>query len=290
MPLYTTAYGTEETPHLRAVPASNYSYEELADIYNQTRVDYIVPMPMNAKRMREYVAWYDVDLDDSVVSLNSNNEVTGLCMIGFREARAWITRLGVIPERRQRKNGQFLMETVLTHALERGVRHVQLEVIKGNEPAYNLFLKLGFKTVRELMIIRRPPGAPTTEVPQVVVTPIADDDIPGYLAQREDRPAWLEETTSLLNAGSLAGLWVGLPTGETGWVVYQRTPFQLTHFVLSPCASPRITLALLYHVHIQNPMQDTKIENLPVNTPCWPAFRLFGYLEVFRRVEMALVL
>jgi len=289
MPVYTT-YETEETPSLNAVSASHYSYEELADIYNQTRVDYIVPMPMNAKRMKEYVAWYDVDLDTSVVSLNSNNEVTGLCMVGFRDERAWITRLGVIPERRQRKNGQFLAEKVLVQAYERGVRRVQLEVIKGNEPAHNLFLKLGFKDVRDLTIIRRPPGAPTIDVPQAVVTPIDDAHIPGYLAQREDRPAWLEETASLLNAASLAGLWAALPTGETGWVVYLRTAFQLTHFVLSPNASPRIALALLYHVHAQNPMQDTKIENLPVNAPCWPAFRLFGYLEVFRRVEMALVM
>src|SRR4051794_14056292 len=74
------------------VPASAYSFEQLAEIYNQTRVDYIVPMPMNSKRMADYVRFYDVDLDRSVVSLNDQQTPAGIIMIGVRGDRAWITR------------------------------------------------------------------------------------------------------------------------------------------------------------------------------------------------------
>lgn len=41
--------------HNRAVPIAQYSMDDLAAIYNRARVDYIVPMPMNGKRMAEYI-------------------------------------------------------------------------------------------------------------------------------------------------------------------------------------------------------------------------------------------
>ena len=74
------------------LPASAFTYEELTEAYNHTRVDYIVPMPMNAARLREYVITYDIDLEASVVAVDGT-EILGLSMLGLRAGRAWITRL-----------------------------------------------------------------------------------------------------------------------------------------------------------------------------------------------------
>jgi len=245
---------------------------------------------MNAKRMTEYVQQYDVDLEASIVSLNHEQEVTGLCMIAFRDTRAWITRLGVVPERRLHKNGQFLMETVLETARQRGIQRVQLEVIQGNEPARNLFLKLGFQDVQELLIIRRPPGAPNPELTPFTATfnPIPHTDIPNYLSQRTERTTWLDENRSLLNTGGLKGFSTQLDSSEKGWAILQNTPFQLTHLVFSPNLSANAAQALLHYIHQQNPMQDAKIENLSTNSPYWHSYQKLGYFEVFRRTEMHL--
>src|SRR5258706_14343387 len=89
---------------------SNYSFDQLADIYNQTQVDYIVPMPMNGKRMAEYVAEYDVDMPSSTVSLNARHTPTGIVMLGLRYDRSWITRLGILPNQRGHHVGQALTE------------------------------------------------------------------------------------------------------------------------------------------------------------------------------------
>lgn len=278
--------------HYKVRSTSSYSFEELADIYNQTRVDYIVPMPMNAKRMREYVTEHDVDLDASVVVLSEHDEVIGLNMVAFRQQRAWITRLGVVPDLRKRKSGQFLMDTLLERARQRGAKWVQLEVIEGNEPAYRLFLKCGFKETRRLLIIRRPPGMPA-EVParaEDTVTPLSADEINACLSQRDDSPAWLEETPSLLHTGSLKGLRVTLASGKTGWVVYQLTTFKIAHIVLCPYVDEELASAVLYHLHRTHPRQDTKTENVPVSSVYWPIFQKMGYLEEFRRIEMLLKL
>jgi ribosomal protein S18 acetylase RimI-like enzyme len=147
-----------------AIPANLYNFKQLADLYNRTRVDYIVPMPMNAKRMADYVLDYDVCLEASVIALNSDRTESGLGMVSFRESRGWITRLGIIPELRKQRLGHFLMEWMLDQAGIRGIEEVQLEVIKGNMPAHSMFIKFGFQETRELLVIRRPPGSPDPDL------------------------------------------------------------------------------------------------------------------------------
>jgi len=82
---------------LEVVAADSYSLQELTNLYNQTRVDYLVPMPMNADRLSEYVHDFDVDLHHSCVARKPDGEVLGLSMLGFRHGVAWITRLGILP-------------------------------------------------------------------------------------------------------------------------------------------------------------------------------------------------
>ncbi len=280
-----------DLPTHRTVPTSQYTYDELADIYNQARVDYIVPMPMNGKRMQEYVTNYSVDLDSSVVALDvEDGQPLGVGMLGIRDNRAWITRLGVIPRRRKRGTGQFLMESMIDQARQRSLQIGQLEVIKGNTPALKLFLKLGFVETRELLIIRRPPGEIDENLMKckdAFIKPI-DDQIEEYLAMRDDDPSWLEETSSLLNAGKLRGFYTELPNGDSGWIVFQCTPFQLTHFVTLTHTSEDVMRALVCHIHKEFPFRDTKIENVPADHPTWPTYQKLGYIEVFRRIEMFL--
>ncbi|GAB4546838.1 MAG: hypothetical protein OHK0023_07110 [Anaerolineae bacterium] len=273
-----------------AVSAAQYTFEQLADIYNQARVDYIVPMPMNAKRMAEYVRDYDIDLDASVVSLNGDGQETGVCMLGVRGERAWITRLGVIPERRGHRLGQFLMERMLENAQSKGCSRVQLEVIQGNEPAIRLFHKLGFTPTRELLIVRRPPGAPPELPDYPPAQPMTEAEIADVLSLPRPEAAWTEESASLLNAGGLCGARMTFADGESGWLIHQRQPFQITHISICDRPSRRMLEGLLYSLHSENPTQDTKTENVPVDSAVWPVMQEFGYFEVFRRTEMILPL
>src|SRR4051812_5416282 len=98
-------------------------------------------MPMNGRRMEEYVKHYDVDLEASFVAVNAEEAEMGIGMLGLRGQRAWITRLGILPDQRGHSVGQFLVNKLIDTARERSVTQVQLEVIEGNEPAHRLFLK-----------------------------------------------------------------------------------------------------------------------------------------------------
>lgn len=284
----TTSKQDTESP-VDLIPASQFTIDELADAYNQARVDYIVPMPMNARRLQKYIDNYDIDLNTSVVAM-LDGDILGLSMLGVREDRTWVTRLGVLPHKRRRGIGQILMEHHIDMSDEIDVDFVRLEVIKNNVPAHQLFRKLGFEETRDLVILRRPPGPFTIEVPPYDLNPLGTQPALHLLKQRSSHPAWKDEVKSLQNIGHLAMLCVELEDGGRGWIAYQNTALQLSHLVLeTQQGDPHdVGRALLHALHTNYPIQDTKVENIPVDSPHLPAFEDAGYVEAFRRIEMEL--
>jgi hypothetical protein len=218
------------------------------------------------------------------------DRILGLAMLGVRSGHTWITRLGVLPVKRRMGTGQALMEYLIDQSRRLGVDYILLEVIKNNVPAQQLFLKLGFRALRELLIIRRPPGPPPMDVGCYSAQALGYHQAEELLHQRRSVPSWLDETPSLKNAGSLAALRVELETGDRGWLVYQQTVFQLGRLVLQTEAGDphKVARALIHALHTRHPAQDTKSENLPLTDPHWPALQEMGYIESFRRTEMQL--
>lgn len=272
---------------IQLVPTSRFTIEQLTAIYNQTRVDYLVPMPMNAKRLAEYIADYDVDLEHSLVAMQ-DGELLGVAMLGVREGRAWITRLGVLPNIRRGGVGQALMNGLLENAAKLNRHFVMLEVIKNNLPAHQLFLKLGFREIGELLVLRRAPVIPPPE--PVVADAQRLERIAGLRLAGRDRGTmpWTNQSETLINANEVSGLQITLADDSRGWLVYQRQKFTLTRFAYkTELGNPvAVAYAFLSHLHHQYPRLDTHLENIQVNDPHLPAFYEMGYVESFRRIEM----
>jgi ribosomal protein S18 acetylase RimI-like enzyme len=270
---------------IELIPADHYTIEQLVAAYNQTRVDYMVPMPMNAARLAEYVHVYDVSLEQSLVA-KENGAIVGLGMLGLRPKRSWITRLGLVANQRGKGIGQALMEGLLQNSDSLEVPQVYLEVIKGNIPAHNLFLKLGFDNERELLILRRAPNEITSSSTKIY--PMNRGDIIFHLNQRAGAQAWTNQTESLGHLKGISGFHVYTQNHGHGWLVYQRTLFNISRLMFDtehgdPVEIMRELLAHLHHLH---PNIDTYTENISTDDPRLPAFEEFGYIEAFRRVEM----
>lgn len=279
---------TDPNDSIQLIPASRFNYDELTAIYNQTRVDYMIPMPMNAARLAEYVRIYDVDLEHSLVAATRDGQMLGVAMLGVRKNRVWLTRLGVIPNTRRNGIGSALVGGLIKDAAKLNLDFVMLEVIKNNTPAHQLFLKYGFREIGELLVMRRSPLIPP-------IAPIVAD------AQRMDRTEslvlvghdrgtqpWTNQSESLVNAHEVSGLSITLMDGSRGWLVYQREKFLLTRFAIKTEVGDPATVAyaLLTHLHSQYPRLDTHIENIQVNDPHLLAYYQMGYVESFRRIEM----
>ncbi len=249
---------------------------------------------MNAHRLQEYIDTYDVDLDASVVALYGE-EPLGICMLGLREGRAWLTRLGVLPTSRRHGAGRAMTEYCVEQAARRGLPVIYLEVIVGNTPAYELFARLGFTEVRHLLVLRRPPGPPVSTPQQPPTDLIALDkaQVVDLAARRSWHEAWTNQTESIINARNVKGFYVtDHASGLSGWISYERTALQLRRVMVGSEAGPANVPAasLLYHLHSTFPTLDTVAENLPADAPYLDAFYAHSYVESFRRIEMELVL
>lgn len=272
------------------IPASEFTFQQLTNIYNQTREDYIVPMPMSQAKMREYVHCYDVDLTQSVVAVSENGPL-GLAMLGIRDDATWVTRVGVTPNGRQKGVGRGMMQVLIDNSRKLKAKTMILEVIKNNVPAQHLFDGLGFKVIRELLVMRRPPAPMNMSPPyNGHIKTLGYQDALSLLATRTDDSSWITDNRSLYNAGNLAALVADLPDLGRGWLVYQNTVFQLSRLILQTETQvpSKVAAALLQYLHWLHPTQDTSLENLAVDNEHWPAFKRLGYLISFVRVEMSL--
>jgi ribosomal protein S18 acetylase RimI-like enzyme len=268
------------------VPAAQFSIAALAEAYNQTRVDYLVPMPTNPARLAEYIRVYSVNMEHSWVAVDGR-EILGLAMLGVRPGRTWVTRLGVLPNRRRRGTGEALVRALLEDTRALGCPLSILEVIQGNTSARDLFRKLGFREARELLVLRRPPGPPHG-APAGSAEWIEKEAALDLLRGCPTRPPWTNELESYLNAGDALGLVVRLDDGSRGWLVFRRQPQQLSHFLFHTTGGdPRaLGAALAAHVYTRFPQLETSIENIPAADGHLPALLELGCVEIFRRMEM----
>ena len=246
-------------------------------------------MPMNVARLREYAHAYDVDLSCSCVAVDETN-MLGLGMLGVRDDRSWITRLGVLPSGRRRGVGNAIMNALVQKSSERGIDAIWLEVIAGNTPAHNMFRKFGFLETRELIVARRPPNPETAVIPPNIkqITTLDHEEAIILLSHRKIRPNWLNETESLQNTRNLSALLVELQNGGRGWITYHASLFQLTRILVEVTAGDtvEVTEACLNVLHQRHKRQDAKTENI-FDDQQWLGYQKAGYIESFRRIEMA---
>lgn len=279
---------------MELIPATEFTLQELADAYNETRIDYIIPMPMTVERLRNYIRVYDIDLASSCAAA-SQDDIMGIGMLGLRAQRAWVTRLGVLPSGRRQGVGRAIMTFLLDAACRHGAPVTWLEVIDGNNPAYELFRSLEFVETRELLVARRPPHfremgpGEVAERPRVShVRTLDHEGTLRLLAERGDNPNWLNQTESVRNASDVSALMVETVDGGVGWVTYKTSLLRLTRIIVDVRQGDpaMVTASLLQTLHEYYPTQDAIAENIPVGDPKWAGFVEAGYFEAFRRIEM----
>ncbi|MCQ3937261.1 MAG: hypothetical protein DPW18_09465 [Chloroflexi bacterium] len=272
---------------LQLMPASQYTIEELAGIYNQTRVDYLIPMPMNGERLAEYVHDFDIDLDLSMVALMNGN-VAGLGMLGVRGDECWVTRLGVLPNNRRVGIGENIVRKMLEISKTKGTKRVNLEVINGNEKAGSLFKKLGFQKTMEYLVLRRAPGHSDVEI-DGQFTPLEKGEALDLL-RASPRQSWVNDVRSMSNAADMMGMRLAMGDGSRGWMLFRKKAPTLTHIILHTehGDSEVVGHNLLQHLHSTHSRFDTYAENIASTDKHVPAFLSMGYFEAFRRTEMIL--
>jgi ribosomal protein S18 acetylase RimI-like enzyme len=276
---------------VRICPASDYTIQEMVDIYNLTRSDYLVPMAMIPADLEEYLQVYDIALDGSMVALQDGRPV-GLNLLGQRGEQGWITRLGVAPQARRRGVARALMQALLAEAGKRGVKHLQLEVIADNQPGRALFQSFGFAPRAEYIVGERPKTVHTVlPARQVAVDSASHDDMLDELARREGHVDWKNHPDSLSKLVGLKGIKVTAEIGSA-WVIFRPKNHRLEKTILNVHSGhpSEIGTLMLDHLSKMYPGCALKAENVPAEGLTWDAYQSAGFEVSFRRVEMWLTL
>jgi ribosomal protein S18 acetylase RimI-like enzyme len=267
--------------------AAQFTIQELTTLYNQTRVDYLVPMPMSTDRLAEYIRDFDVDLSCSCVACADDKQVLGLGMLGVRGKRTWITRLGVLPVTRRSGAGAAMMDYMLEKTEALNLKETHLEVIKNNEPAHKLFLKKGFHDKDEYLVMRRAPHS-ISETLTGDIKWLDRDEALQTLRTYPNHLTWINAIESMENSPDVNGIQIQLPDGGRGWLVYRLQKFFLSHLVMHTEQGNPIDVGtqILSHLYTRYPRIDTYAENIHESDPYLPAFRSLSFFENFSRIEM----
>lgn len=265
--------------------ASHFSIEELTEIYNRSRKGYLVPMQLTPEGLAGYIHHYDLFLKHSFVAL-VNDEPAGLIMLGLRDNRSWVTRLGVINQARGSGVGRALVEKLLEESDQLEIPLNILEVIIGNDPAHRLFLGTGFKPVRKLLILQRPAGKMAASESPIKI--LSREEIFECLDSRQGRQPWTNETETYRHVEHLHGFSLLMKNGERPWMAYQASDGKLSRLTYQPGEDDLVgsMTALLQYLHHQYPEFETTTENIPIDDPALPAFSALGHSIAFQRIEM----
>ncbi len=283
----------ESSSTLELGAASRLDIEALTAVYNESRRDFMIPMPMSAGRMRDYIRAYDIDLGRSLVAFDADTgRGLGLALLGMRPERSWISRLGVLPEARRGGTGRRMVEGLIRAAREAGRRQMVIEVVRDNQPARQLFASFGFEPTRELLVTRRAPEPVDRIDHGATIEVLGQAQALELLQTRSDHPSWATETRSMRRAGNIAALLARWPDGSRGWLAYASSAWKLSRIVIeTQVGDPdRVGGALLQQLHWRYPLQDSVCENLSAHDAHWPAMQAAGYFVAFSRVEMILEL
>ncbi|MEM9775269.1 MAG: GNAT family N-acetyltransferase [Chloroflexota bacterium] len=249
---------------------------------------------MTPARLNEYVETYDVDLTASCVVIDGDEPelIMGLGMLGVRDNRTWITRVGVLPFTRKLGAGGAIITQLIETSKQIGHRYTWLEVIAGNEPAYRLFMRNHFVQTRELAVLRRPPGTKINNESELQrpsqVHEIDVNSAISHLFFEDGLPNWLNQPETLHNVVKLEVVELGFKRGWCGRVFYEPTALQLKRVIVQVMHGPseEVSALVLAWLHSKYPMHDAVCENFEVNDPLIQGYLRVGYFESFHRIEM----
>lgn len=273
---------------LMLLPATNVRLADFVLAFNLAYQDYIVPIHFDLDQMRQLIKREAVDLSASRVVL-VDDEIVGMAMLAKREKRGWIGGVGVVPEQRGKGIGRILMQEIIAIAQDDGLESIQLEVIEGNVPAYSLYLNLGFRTLRKLLIVEQ------DEVPPLVEGIIVRSTSAAYALRFHDqfhaRPTpWQRHLSALRTLAIHMDGWTATREGQVlayavAWPSESQLRFMDMAFLPGETEAMKAVVAAA-----QQEQPIARFVNLAEDDPVWSVLSELGYRHSMSQLQMELSL
>jgi GNAT superfamily N-acetyltransferase len=266
------------------LPATALDLPALAKLFSACFSDYVVPMHMDERALREHVEINGVDLGCSRVVVEERP--AAFALIARRGAAAWVGGMGTLATHRRRGLGRCALLAGIETARDQGCTEVWLEVIDSNQAAARLYGELGFEVQRELTVWFL--SAAGTDPPPV--RPIGPDAARLWIATyRRSREPWQRADESLANMRArgiaLRGLVVERGGSVTAAVVFRDDQDKVSVLQIAGADETSAADAL---IGASEGRRDLRLANVPVGEVPSRALRSLGAQAVVTQHEMRL--
>jgi ribosomal protein S18 acetylase RimI-like enzyme len=218
-----------ETPSFTCRFLNENHFDLVLEKFLEAFSDYPHRFDFDAVRFQNHIKLNAVDLNRSVGCF-ANGELVGFTLNGFGDwtgvPTVYDAGTGVVPRMRRRGVSKAMFDFMLPEFKTGGARQLLLEVIVGNEPAVNLYKKLGFKVNRDLLLLEAPGDLKVASRlnPDIDVRPIQAADVNYLTALWDGTPSWQNsnaavkrsETNKTILGAFLAGRFLGYIVFSTG--------------------------------------------------------------------------
>lgn len=263
-------------PLVQFISADSLELPALCALFNACFSDYLVPMKLDEAAFRAHVENNDIDLACSRVLVEE--EPVAFVLVGMRGDEAWIGGMGTVAEQRRRGLGERALLAAIDAATARGATRVWLEVIAGNEPAIDLYRKLGFVLVRDVTVWSLPAAGEPPPASRDVGPAEAHEWIARHRASREP---WQRSDAALLHMNDLSALCID----EAAAVIYRLDGE--TAAVLQIAAMDDQSAAAALRAAAGGD-HDLRLSNAPAGEPASRALERLGARAVATQHEMVL--
>jgi GNAT superfamily N-acetyltransferase len=253
-------------------------------LFNRGFSDYQVTLQLDEVAFREHVASNDIDLGWSRVAVDQ--QPVALALVAHRGSQAWIGGMGTAPSHRRRGLGERLLRDSLEGARSHGAESVWLEVIEGNQRAIGLYEKLGFETVRRLIVWTLSDGA-AAPGPELEVVPLELAAARAWITEhRAEREPWQRADESLDRmqaAGARLAALAAQREGETVGAIIHRLGVSAVTILQGAALDGDAAFGALGAVAAG---RGARLSNLAEDSSLVPALERLSAEPVIRQLEM----
>jgi GNAT superfamily N-acetyltransferase len=270
---------------MNIVPASAFDVSTLTELFNAGFSGYLFPMQFDEGDFCDHVALHDIDLPSSTVVVDDGP--VAFALVGRRRQSGWIGGMGTPPEYRRRGLGEKALVAAIDAAVASGCTEIGLEVLDANEPAIELYRKLGFEVARDLAIWSLPPsGRP----PALAGVSVEVHRVQAWIAAHRRTPEpWqrADDTLAALQTRgvSLRGLGIERDGELVAGAILHEQPETVAVMQIAAVGEDEATSTLLAAAEGSRTL---RLSNVPIDEPASHAIKQLGANYVAGQHEMVL--
>lgn len=152
-------HGRNETSGFNCRFLNEDYFSILLEKFIEAFSDYERPFEFDEDRFRNHIVLNAIDLSRSVGCFRGD-ELVGFSLNGFGmwngKPTVYDAGTGVVPNERRAGASEAMFDLMIPALKAAGAEQMLLEVITTNDPAVNLYKKLGFEIQRELLLLEAP--------------------------------------------------------------------------------------------------------------------------------------